>query len=278
MLQPRHQHHAAKYIFALIFALTSISLTGCDSSSDLDTSAQQVVTDSATASADETGEDAVGKKSNADTRKVKRGQYRYFADAATFTECNTGQKWPIAPSDEAAKLERAYLEETAKNDQAVQAVTVSMETHIEVIEGMEAGTSMPHLIVDRFIGIDPDQQCDITHANLVGTYWRLNRVASFDTMPEGLREEPRIILANDGNMKGHSGCNAMFGQYTQHDDTLKFNGIAGTRMACAKIMALESAFHLALRNTASYRIDGPYLYLETESGQALATLEAVYLY
>lgn len=274
MIHPEYQirHHAAKYIGALLLALTAISITGCDSNSDLPVPAENGATDSLNMSAD------AGENTNDDHRKVKRGQYRYFADAATFTECNTGQRWPVAASEEAANIERAYLEETANSNQAMLPITITMETHIDVIDDMETGTPMPHLIVDRFIGIDPDQQCDIAHADLIGTYWRLTHVANFDTMPEGFREEPRIILANDGNMKGHSGCNTMFGQYTQHNDTLKFNGIAGTRMACANIMALESAFHLALSNTASYRIEGPYLYLETESGQSLATLEAVYLY
>lgn len=268
------RHHAAQYIGTLIFALTAISLSGCDSNSELAAPANKDIV----ASADLPSNAVSSDSTNNENSTVKRGQYRYFADSAMFTECNTGQSWPIAPSQEAADIERAYLEAASQDNQAMQPITLSIETHIDVIEGMETGTQKPHLIIDRFIGIDADQHCVLPQAALIGTYWRVNRVASFDVMPAGLREEPRIILANDGNMKGHSGCNAMFGQYTHHDDTLKFSGIAGTRMACPQIMPLESAVHLALSNTASYRIDGQYLYLETESGQSLATLEAVYLY
>lgn len=259
------RHHAAKDIYALILALTAILLTGCDSNSDL-------------ASSDIPSNDVSNESTRNDNRKVKRGQYRYLTDAAMFTECNTGQSWPIAPSQEAAEIERAYLTAASQDNQATQPITISIETHIDIIDGIETGTQKSHLVIDRFIGIDADQHCNLPQAELIGTYWRLNRVASFDAMPAGLREEPRIILDNDGNMKGHGGCNAMFGQYTLHEDALKFSGIAGTRMACPKIMPLESAVHLALSNTASYRIDGQYLYLETESGQLLAALEAVYLY
>lgn len=35
--------------------------------------------------------------------------YRHLADAGTFTECLTWQRWPVAQEGDNTKLERAYL-------------------------------------------------------------------------------------------------------------------------------------------------------------------------
>ena len=38
-----------------------------------------------------------------------RGMFRYLADAVSFTECLTGQRWPVATQGQNATLEREYL-------------------------------------------------------------------------------------------------------------------------------------------------------------------------
>ncbi|MEO7851925.1 MAG: hypothetical protein ABIR94_06665 [Rubrivivax sp.] len=38
------------------------------------------------------------------------GLYVYFADAATFTDCRTGRRWPVLIEGAHLKLERTYLQ------------------------------------------------------------------------------------------------------------------------------------------------------------------------
>lgn len=114
-------------------------------------------------------------------------------------------------------------------------------------------------------------------ASLTNTYWKLVAVSDLSELPDSFRREPHLVLAEDLTVKGHGGCNALSGSYEREDDALRFTGIASTRMACPDIGAVEGAFHAALRHTGSYRIVGSQLFLETESGETLATLEAVAL-
>ena len=43
-------------------------------------------------------------------RLTLRGMFRYMADAGLFTECSTGQRWPVAQEADNATLEREYSE------------------------------------------------------------------------------------------------------------------------------------------------------------------------
>jgi uncharacterized lipoprotein NlpE involved in copper resistance len=38
-----------------------------------------------------------------------RGMFRYMADIPTFTDCQTGQRWPVAMEGDSQTLEAAYL-------------------------------------------------------------------------------------------------------------------------------------------------------------------------
>jgi uncharacterized lipoprotein NlpE involved in copper resistance len=44
-----------------------------------------------------------------EARLAIRGMYRHLADAGTFTECLTWQRWPVAQEGDNTTLERAYL-------------------------------------------------------------------------------------------------------------------------------------------------------------------------
>jgi copper homeostasis protein (lipoprotein) len=46
-------------------------------------------------------------------RLAMRGTFRYMADAASFTECQTGQRWPVAMEGEYRALEADYMKTPA---------------------------------------------------------------------------------------------------------------------------------------------------------------------
>ncbi|MDF1779805.1 MAG: META domain-containing protein [Alcanivoracaceae bacterium] len=201
------------------------------------------------------------------------GQYVYYADAAMFTECETGKRWPVAPSEKALKLERSYLEGGRKT---LEPMIVSVDTHIDLLDGMEPGTKQAHLVIDKFNGVKESFDCNLPRASLTNTYWKLISVSDLSDIAPDARGEPHLILTEDNKVKGHGGCNDFNGRYTHQFDTLKFKNISATRMACASIGALEAAMFAALDNTRSYRIDGEKLFLETEAGTGLAVFESVY--
>jgi len=67
-------------------------------------------------------------------------------------------------------------------------------------------------------------------------------------------------------IRGNTGCNNFFGNYTIDHSALSFNDISSTEMACEQpIMDVENAFLQALRNTGTYDIENSVLTLYSKS-------------
>lgn len=85
-----------------------------------------------------------------------RGLYRYMADAASFTDCATGRRLPVAQEGDNLALERAYLAARAAPG-APLLVTVQGRV---LDRPRQEGTGVePALVVDRFIAVAPSAQC-----------------------------------------------------------------------------------------------------------------------
>jgi len=71
-------------------------------------------------------------------------------------------------------------------------------------------------------------------------------------------------------IRGNTGCNDFFGNYTIDHSTLSFNGIGSTDMACEQpIMDIENAFLQALQKTGSYDIENSVLTLYSKNDRSI---------
>ena len=96
------------------------------------------------------------------------GRYFYLADAAIFTGCHTGQRWPVAQRAAAADMERAFRDaELAPGDSMV----VTVHGEIDVLPGMEEGTELPHLVIYRVEQAPAAIDCPVPVASLHGRRW-----------------------------------------------------------------------------------------------------------
>lgn len=84
-----------------------------------------------------------------------RGMFSYFADAALFEECNTGRRMPVAMEGDYLRLERAWL---AGGHSVELPVMASVQGRIVERVNME-GPARPTVIVERFEGLSPGEQC-----------------------------------------------------------------------------------------------------------------------
>lgn len=85
-----------------------------------------------------------------------RGDFVYFADAAVFTDCASGKRWPVAMTGDYLALERAYLQWRS----APQApLLANIDGRLEVREPME-GPAREHMVVDRFVSVQPGYTCE----------------------------------------------------------------------------------------------------------------------
>lgn len=85
-----------------------------------------------------------------------RGDFVYFADSAIFTDCKTGQRWPVAQAGDYLALEKAYLRWQGAPKAPLLA---NFDGRIEVREPME-GPAREHMVVDRFVSVQPGTSCE----------------------------------------------------------------------------------------------------------------------
>lgn len=113
---------------------------------------------------------------------------------------------------------------------------------------------------------------------LAGTHWRLTQLGELvvDTpagnSPVGLQLQPQNAKAT-----GFAGCNRMFGGYALSNDTLRFEQMGATKMACVdeSRMQIEQRYLEMFSNVARWSITGSQLLLSDAQGQRLAVFEAM---
>ena len=208
---------------------------------------------------------------NAITEPLRwRGEFVYLADAANFTDCASGLRWPVAMAGDYLAAERRY---TQTRSAPGAPLVVSFDGRLEVRAAME-GPPREHIVVDRFGGAEPGARCNtpavaqgtaaVASAPLEDTDWKLVELdgKAIVTAPAQQREV-RMTLASAGSrVSGFSGCNPFVGGYEREGAALRFKPLAGTRMACIPpLMELEVQVLKMLGTTSGYRIEGQRLML-----------------
>lgn len=78
------------------------------------------------------------------------------------------------------------------------------------------------------------------------------------------------FYALDKTIKGNTGCNSFFGNYTLDLYAISFSDISSTEMACDQpIMDVENSFLNALRNAGSYDIENSVLTVYSKSDRSV---------
>jgi uncharacterized lipoprotein NlpE involved in copper resistance len=90
-----------------------------------------------------------------------RGEFLYLADAATFTDCASGLRWPVAMSADYAAVERSYLR--LRSAPGVP-LPMLLDGRLEMRPSME-GPPREHFVIERFDGSRPGAGCDSTAAS-----------------------------------------------------------------------------------------------------------------
>jgi copper homeostasis protein (lipoprotein) len=205
-----------------------------------------------------------------------RGMVRYLADAGTFTECLTGQRWPVATRGQDATLEREYLK---LRKEPGEPLLVSVDGEVKLLPRMEGKGMQPTLVVHRFIGARPSESCGprLATAGLLDTNWvltALNGKPFVGTDQQRAREPSVVLHTENQRVAGSTGCNRLSGSYTLKGSELTFGPLVGTMMACVEGMETENAFLEELAQVRSWRIAGHHLELMDAAGVVLARFEA----
>ncbi len=211
--------------------------------------------------------------------KAMRGMYVYMADAAVFTDCESGVRYPVAPEGDArAALERAYLE--ARSQPGAE-VLAEIEGSV-ARRAKEAGGDHDVIVISKFVNVTPGATCagpsasaapgGPTPSSAEGVDWVLERVADKTIDPAAAKKPSLRLDTAEKKMSGFAGCNRMFGSYELDGTSLRFGTMGATRMMCPDTMEIESAFMAALSATRSFVLKDGALALADSSGTTVAVL------
>ena len=110
---------------------------------------------------------------------------------------------------------------------------------------------------------------------LLNTQWRLTQLGDeVIGNPAGENAVNFLLQPSSTNLVGFSGCNRMFGRYALEGNSLKFDGLGGTRMFCEGRMQIEERFLAMFSQVARWEITGSTLRLLDANGKTAATFEA----
>jgi uncharacterized lipoprotein NlpE involved in copper resistance len=126
-----------------------------------------------------------------DVRLPLRGTYLNMADAATFLECSTGQRFPVAMEGANRELESTY----AKVRPSPGAATlVEVEGRLAARPRMEGAGTQTTLVVDKVVRWLPKERClpRFASAPLADTQWRLTHLGG-TAVPACFRSEARAL-------------------------------------------------------------------------------------
>ena len=196
-----------------------------------------------------------------------RGTFVYTGDNATFVDCETGNRYPVASEGDRRILQRAYANARATPSSPV-VVVVDGYTASRRIDTKEY---VPALVIERFVAIEPEGSCiPAGSAALENTYWKLVRIGERPVAAIDPNAEPHLRLDRNGQrVSGSGGCNRFTGGYTLDGDRITFTQLAPTRMFCAPAMDQERAYFGALAPAGRWRLDGQRLELFGPAGDRL---------
>ena len=222
---------------------------------------------------------STGQLQPADLSRGLHGMFTYLADAATFEECLTGRRYPVAMEGDYLALERAYLALPGRSPGAP--VMASFDGDIAQRPPMEGAGTVPTVVVRRFVGLWPGQSCEraMSHASLAPQYWRIVSLEGAPVTVAASEREPRLILrGEDGGYVASAGGDDIKGEYVVAGNEIRFQGFTARAPGTQESHGQLATLLTVLKLTRTWKIQGQGLELFDGAGRSIAVLEAVYLH
>jgi len=91
-------------------------------------------------------------------------------------------------------------------------------------------------------------------AGLTGVNWRLVTLGEISPVQSSTGIDLSLLLTDNREASGYSGCNQFRGTYTQNGDTLRFGPLTSTRVACVGSQRLEQRYFEVLAAANRYQV------------------------
>lgn len=89
---------------------------------------------------------------------------------------------------------------------------------------------------------------------LTGVNWRLVTLGELSPVQSSTGVDLSLLLTDNREASGYSGCNKFQSSYTRNGDSLRFGPLAGTRAACVGSQRLEQKYLEVLAATSRFQV------------------------
>ncbi len=218
------------------------------------------------------------------TKEVPSGSSQWSAPTTTILPLrDAGGKFELVECGGAVSYRVAR--EGAHDDMARAIVNIpSGEERIVSFVGRKRdvpnatpGTQAAEYIVDRFLGVWPEETCEKigVRTPVNNTYWKLVEMNGVRVTTHDNQREMHVLFRVDGQVGGFGGCNALSGRYQLNGDRIRIMDVVSTLMAC-EYLEDEQAFVEVLSRATNCQSVGESLQLRDDNGP-LARFVAVYM-
>jgi heat shock protein HslJ len=124
---------------------------------------------------------------------------------------------------------------------------------------------------------NPPAVANASSAPLTDSQWRLLSIEGQTILnPPGAQQVYFLLQPRNTGVAGFTGCNRMFGRYALEGDSLKFDAMGATRMACLveSRLDIEQRFLAMFVRVTAWKITDRVLQLVDAQGKVLAEFEA----
>lgn len=166
-----------------------------------------------------------------------RGEFRYFADAATLVDCASGRLFPVMGDSAYIRLQRAYAEHQLADGAAV---LVDVHGLLETRPGMEEGTAEEAFVVDAFSVLPSTAACEASRVRALVAVgdWQLTALDGVPLPPLGRDLQPTLrFVLSEPTMSGNAGCNRFTGRAVLRGLALQEAALTMTRRLCVDSLA-----------------------------------------
>ncbi len=192
-----------------------------------------------------------------------RGEFRYFADAATLVSCTGGVQFPVSGDSTFIRLQRTHAEQHLGTGAAILIDAVG---RLQQRPGGEEGTQLETFVVDSFTVVERRSACESTTvlAYIAIGDWQLGALDGL-RLPELTREfQPTLrFVLSEPTMFGNAGCNRWTARAVLRGLQLVPQPVALTKKMCgdAGVMTREARYAEVMGNGGWWRLDGSELVL-----------------
>lgn len=192
-----------------------------------------------------------------------RGEFRYYADAATLVSCDGGIQFPVAGDAAFIQLQRTYAEQRLGT---AAAILVDAVGRLELRPGAEEGTQVETFVVESFEVVDRRESCEATTvtAYIAIGDWQLGALDGLRLGDLAREVQPTLrFVLSEPTMFGHAGCNRWTARAVLRGLSLVPQPVALTKKMCADagVMQRESRFAEVMGAGGWWRLDGGELVL-----------------